>query len=74
MVQINQKTLAIALETGDLNKIIEIFAAHGKTKLYNNEIDAGCYYLTNAYIYALESGSDRVWEFHKILKSYGREE
>ena len=74
MVRINQETLAIALKTGDLDTIIEIFAVHGKTKLDKNEIDAGCYYLSNAYVYALEAGSDRVCEFHKILKSYGREE
>ena len=72
--EMSQDNLLKAIEKNDLPTVVEIFFSHGKAKLDNNEINAGCYYLTNAYIYALEAGSGRIEELHDLLKFYNREE
>ena len=41
--------------------------------LEKNEIDAACFYLTNAYILALETGDPLASDLHKILTAHGRE-
>ena len=39
-----------------------------------NNIDAGCFFLTNAYTYALEQNLNSTKKIHEILKLYRREE
>ena len=57
-----------------IKKLIRLYTKQGKKKIAHHEIDAGCYYLTNAYIFALECGSRKAKKLHKLLKFYGREE
>lgn len=38
-----------------------------------NDLDAACFYLTHAYIFALEQGDDRATALHARLKAEGRE-
>jgi len=34
--------------------------------------DAACFYLTHAYVFALEAGSEQANELHRRLLQYGR--
>jgi hypothetical protein len=38
-----------------------------------NDIDASCFYLTHAYVYALEAGAPEARRLHARLKAEGRE-
>ena len=39
-----------------------------------NDLDAKCFYLTHAYIFALEIGAPQTAALHARLVSHGREE
>lgn len=38
-----------------------------------NSLDAACFYLTHAYVFALEAGADEARALHARLKRHGRE-
>ena len=38
-----------------------------------NEIDAACFFLTHAYVFALEAGASEAGVLHARLKAQGRE-
>jgi len=38
-----------------------------------NAIDAACFYLTHAYVFALEAGAPEAPALHARLKEHGRE-
>ena len=38
-----------------------------------NDLDAACFYLTHAYVFALERGDPRAGTLHARLKAEGRE-
>ncbi|MCM2562385.1 hypothetical protein M8756_09510 [Lutimaribacter sp. EGI FJ00015] len=39
-----------------------------------NDFDAACFYLTHAYVFALEAGAPEAAALHGRLKAAGREE
>ena len=39
-----------------------------------NDLDASCFYLTHAYVFALEAGAPDALRLHARLKAHGREE
>ncbi len=39
-----------------------------------NDVDTACFYLTHAYIFALEAGAPETPALHARLKAHGREE
>lgn len=39
-----------------------------------NDLDAACFYLTHAYVFALETGHPRAGHLHKALCRHGREQ
>ncbi len=39
-----------------------------------NDLNAACFYLTHAYVFALESGAPEASTLHARLKAHGREE
>jgi hypothetical protein len=63
-----------AHEQGDHATLVDVYDMLGREELAVNEITSACFLLTQAYVYALESGDPRATEIHKILKSHGREE
>ena len=63
-----------AHEDGDSKTLIELYGAAGKAALENGDIQQGCFFLTHAYVFALEAGAPEAAQFHKILKQHGREE
>ena len=67
----------------------QLLAAHGAadnialSRLYTKagdyaesreQIEAACFYLTHAYVFALEQGLPEVKQLHERLVSHGREE
>ena len=64
----------------------QLLAAHegddrfALTRLYmqaadiTNDIDAACFFLTCAYVFALEAGAPEAEALHARLKAHGREE
>ena len=63
-----------AYKKKDLKNLVLLYENLGMSELKRNNIDAGCFFLTNAYTYALEGGLASEKKIHKILKLYGREE
>ena len=39
-----------------------------------NDLDASCFFLTHAYVFALEAGAPEAARLHTRLASHGREE
>ncbi len=58
----------------DLNALVTLYQKAGLSCIDANDVDAGCFYLTHAYIFALEAGFSEAHEIHTVLVSYGREE
>lgn len=63
-----------AHEAGDQATLIDVYHMLGEEELVAENITSACFLLTQAYVYALESGDARAIEIHEILKSHGREE
>lgn len=66
--------LLVAHEKNDYPGLVTLYRQAGLSCIDANDVDAGCFYLTHAYIFALELGSNQATELHKILVAYGREE
>ena len=71
--ELNEKIIA-AHKQNDRNNLSYLYESIGKSELKKNNIDAGCFFLTNAYTYALEQNLNSAKKIHGILKLYGREE
>ncbi len=39
-----------------------------------NDLDASCFFLTHAYVFALEAGAPEARQLHRRLLRHGREE
>ncbi len=66
--------LLLAHENNDSEQLVALYQKAGLSCIDAKNVDAGCFYLTHAYIFALEMGSPNAGELHKVLVSYGREE
>ena len=69
-----EQALLLAHQNRDQEALVMLYQNGGQTFLRQGNIDAGCFYLTHAYIYALEAGHAAAAELRDILVSYGREE
>ena len=63
-----------AHKIGETSLLVDIYDMLGAEELEKGAITSGCFLLTQAYIYALESGDLRASRIHKILQSHDREE
>ena len=63
-----------AHETGDQKTLVDIYHMLGQEELDQGDVPAASFLLTQAYVYALESGDSRATEIHQLLKAHGREE
>lgn len=66
--------LIAAHEEGDLPLLVKLYAEAARTSEEAGNIDAACFYLTHAYVFALQTDDPRAPEFHARLKARGREE
>ncbi|MDR6264249.1 hypothetical protein [Roseobacter sp. N2S] len=71
MSSLNDALLAAHL-ANDSETLVRLYRAAGQDALSKNEVQ-GCFYLTHAYVFALEAGLPEASELHATLKSLGRE-
>lgn len=64
--------LHAAHHAGDTETLVRLYRAAGEAALTTNETQ-GCFYLTHAYVFALEAGLAQANDLHTTLKSLGRE-
>ncbi len=72
--QVDNTRLLAAYARGDGREMMQIYQAAGRVALDAGDIDAGCFLLTQAYVYGLELGAIEATELRAILIQYGREE
>lgn len=69
MNEIHAQMIA-AHESGDTGALIRLYTMAADQA---NSLDAACFFLTHAYVFALEAGAAAASELHARLVSYGRE-
>ena len=60
-----------AHEDGDQQALIRLYTQAADQA---NDLTAACFYLTHAYVFALEAGAPEAPALHARLKAHGREE
>ena len=73
LTQLDHEILA-AHADGDAARLPALYRQAGEAMLADGKVNTGCFYLTHAYIYALEAGFPMARDIHQILVSHGREE
>ncbi len=58
----------------NMRRLVDLYGRLGRGMLEAGETDAGCFYLTQSYVFALESGDPRSQELKAVLVAHGREE
>ena len=61
-----------AHERGNLSELIRLYTAAGDAAEQDNDVDAACFYLTHAFVFALESGAPEADPLNKRLSDHGR--
>ncbi|SHL30237.1 hypothetical protein SAMN05444414_11048 [Roseovarius marisflavi] len=69
MSDLHDQMLA-AHEARDQMALISLYAAAAESA---NDLDAACFFLTHAYVFALEAGAPQARDLHARLKRHGRE-
>ena len=73
-IRADNTRLLAAYARGDGREMMQIYQTAGRVALDAGDIDAGCFLLTQAYVYGLELGAAEAEELRTILVQYGREE
>lgn len=63
-----------AHETQDKEALVELYQQAANRREATGDVDAACFYLTHAYVFALDLGRDDAVDLYKRLKQHGREE
>ena len=64
------RAMISAHEVGDRRALIKLYAQAADSV---NDLDASCFYLTHAYVFALEAGAREAQTLHARLIAHGRE-
>ena len=64
--------LSEAHERGDLAELVRLYTLAGDDAEQNEDIDAACFYLTHAFVFALESGAPEAATLNRRLAQHGR--
>lgn len=59
---------------GDLTALVGLYTQAADKREASGDVDAACFYLTHAYVFALDRGDARAGALHARLKARGREE
>ena len=62
-----------ASRTGDGDRLAELYLLAGREFIDSERINTGCFFLTQAYIFALEAGLESSREILSILIAHGRD-
>ncbi|MBV1865499.1 MAG: hypothetical protein KUG74_13855 [Rhodobacteraceae bacterium] len=68
-----EEWLLAAHEVGNLAALVGLHRQAGEQLLAGGYLDAGCFFLTQAYVFALDCGDARAADIHRVLVGYGRE-
>ena len=66
--------LIAAHEAGDKPRLVSLYTQAADQAEAAGDIDACCFYLTQAYVFALACGARQAGSLHARLLAYGREE
>ncbi len=69
---LDQRLLA-AHARGDHGTLVALYTEAADTAEDAGRIDAACFYLTHAYVFALQEGVPAAARLHARLKAHGRE-
>lgn len=70
---LDQQLLA-AHAAGDHGALVTLYCQAADTRETSGDTTATCFYLTHAYVFALEQGMADAAQIHGRLKSYGAEQ
>ncbi|MFP3383636.1 MULTISPECIES: hypothetical protein [Tritonibacter] len=56
----------------DLERLVDLYAIAADSKEVEGDVDATCFFLTQAFVFALEAGVARAHELNRRLVAYGR--
>ena len=73
MTDLDERLLA-AHAAGDLPALAMLYSQAADAREASGDIDAACFYLTHAFVFALEAGDAQGPGLHARLKAHGREE
>lgn len=54
------------------DRLAKLYAQAADNAVKHDDIDAACFYLTQALVYALEAGLDESEQLRETLRGYGR--
>ena len=66
--------LIAAHETSDWPALVDLYIKAARSSEFSGDHDAACFYLTHAYVFALQIDDARADDLHAELKARGREE
>lgn len=66
--------LIAAHAADDLARLVVLYTEAGDRAERAGDVDAACFYLTHAYVFALEAGDAAAEALHTRLMAHGREE
>jgi hypothetical protein len=64
--------LLAAHERNDLKDLVRLYTLAGNQSEMAKDIDAACFYLTHAFVFALESGAPEAQILNRRLADRGR--
>ena len=73
MSDLHDRLLA-AHEAGNGPDLVRLYTEAANESECGGDVDAACFFLTHAYVFALEEGIDEAGALHARLVAYGREE
>ena len=65
--------LLVAHDTQDYDALVRLYTQAADEKEAVNDIEATCFFLTQAFIFALDSGNPQMVDLNQRLVTYGRE-
>ncbi len=66
--------MLVAHDACDKAALVELYQQAADRREAAGDIDAACFYLTHAYVFALDLGQDDAVNLYRRLKYFGREE
>ena len=66
--------LIVAHEAEDHSRLVTLYTEAADRFEQAGDADACCFFLTHAYVFALETGAPEAAALHQRLMAYGREE
>jgi spore coat protein U-like protein len=72
--QLREQQIQQAHHSGNMVLLSTLYAQAADQLEADGDIDAACFYLTQAYVFALDAGLDTATTYKKRLVAHGRDE